>query len=139
MHSQKNIGKQLKKNPVVFFVFDVPLANGNPIDHKRWIERRGILKKIMKKIPGFRISSAITEGSLLFEAARRMGLEGIMMKRIDAPYYVGQRSDAWQKLKFRLDILKAMEIDHLILDHYMLLKLQTENSNIEGELEQDLM
>jgi bifunctional non-homologous end joining protein LigD len=38
------------------------------------------------------------EGNQVFEKACRMGLEGVVAKRVDAPYRSG-RQDSWIKLK----------------------------------------
>ena len=39
------------------------------------------------------------EGEAFFRAAERLGLEGVMAKRLDAPYEAGQRSRNWLKIK----------------------------------------
>lgn len=42
----------------------------------------------------------------VYEATRTLGLEGIVLKRMDAPYEPGRRSSAWVKAKhFRFDAL----------------------------------
>jgi len=41
----------------------------------------------------------VGDGSAVFEAARRLGAEGIVSKRANAPYRSGQRSAEWQKTK----------------------------------------
>lgn len=41
------------------------------------------------------------DGTLLFEAAKRQELEGIVAKRIGSPYVPGRRTDAWRKIKVR--------------------------------------
>jgi bifunctional non-homologous end joining protein LigD len=45
----------------------------------------------------------VLEGELddLVAASRAVGLEGLMAKRLDAPYLPGRRSAAWIKVKFR--------------------------------------
>ena len=41
------------------------------------------------------------DGAALFEAAKRMGLEGIVAKERGSFYYPGRRSSVWQKIKVR--------------------------------------
>ena len=45
-----------------------------------------------------RLSETFNDGPKLLAAAERMGLEGIVSKRRDAPYRSGKRSD-WIKVK----------------------------------------
>ncbi len=44
----------------------------------------------------------IGAGPAMFTAARRLGLEGIMAKRLDSTYQPGMRSHDWLKIKIRL-------------------------------------
>jgi bifunctional non-homologous end joining protein LigD len=42
----------------------------------------------------------------VYEATKKLGLEGIVLKRTDAPYEPGRRGSAWVKMKhFRFDAL----------------------------------
>ncbi|MBV8196584.1 MAG: ATP-dependent DNA ligase [Candidatus Eremiobacteraeota bacterium] len=45
-----------------------------------------------------------------FEAARRRGNEGLMLKRVDAPYLPGRRGKWWLKLKRELSTLDAVVV-----------------------------
>ena len=47
------------------------------------------------------LSQVYDDGEALLAAARRRGLEGIMAKRVKAPYRPGRRSDDWRKIKLR--------------------------------------
>jgi ATP-dependent DNA ligase len=44
-------------------------------------------------------SFAYDEGPLLFEACGQLGVEGIVLKQLDAPYRPGRRSPALRKVK----------------------------------------
>ncbi len=50
------------------------------------------------------MSEIVEDGNALYNAAQKMGLEGIMAKEKDAKYKAGQRSSAWKKIKFRQEI-----------------------------------
>jgi bifunctional non-homologous end joining protein LigD len=42
----------------------------------------------------------------VYDATKKLGLEGIVLKRTDAPYEPGRRGSAWVKMKhFRFDAL----------------------------------
>src|SRR5439155_24371069 len=55
----------------------------------------------IKKDSAYRVSEAVEEGSALFEAAKQMGLEGIMAKQRNSAYLHGKRSESWLKIKTR--------------------------------------
>jgi bifunctional non-homologous end joining protein LigD len=64
--------------------------------------RREALYKLYLQNPlsGFLLSEAIVRsGHALFAHVMRLGLEGMMAKRLDAPYLPGKRSRLWLKIK----------------------------------------
>jgi bifunctional non-homologous end joining protein LigD len=66
-----------------------------------------MLEKLINKAPGaIRYSAALgDDAEPLLEQARKLGLEGLIGKRKDSIYEVGQRSGSWIKLK----LLKEQE------------------------------
>jgi bifunctional non-homologous end joining protein LigD len=62
-------------------------------------ERRSRLRDLIAGIPGLTFSEAFDgDGEALFRQACRAGLEGIVSKRLDAPYRCG-RASSWVKVK----------------------------------------
>jgi len=93
-----------KEYPLRFFAFDLLYADGEDYTPKPFRERREKLKKIIKK------NSVIEPSELFitdrheditkyFEGAIARGLEGVVAKRLDAPYVAGGRNFNWIKLK----------------------------------------
>ena len=93
-----------KEYPLRFFAFDLLYADGEDYTPKPFSERREKLKKIIKK------NSVIEPSELFitdrheditkyFEDAIARGLEGVVAKRLDAPYAAGGRNFNWIKLK----------------------------------------
>lgn len=93
-----------KEYPLRFFAFDILYADGEDYTPKPFSERREKLKKIIKK------NSVIEPSELFitdrheditkyFEDAIARGLEGVVAKRLDAPYAAGGRNFNWIKLK----------------------------------------
>jgi DNA ligase D-like protein (predicted ligase)/DNA ligase D-like protein (predicted polymerase)/DNA ligase D-like protein (predicted 3'-phosphoesterase) len=89
------------KFPAVCYVFDLLYLDGRPVIHEPLTRRRSWLADVVKKDSSFRVSEMVDEGSELFEAAKQLGLEGIMAKRKTSPYLPGKRSDHWLKVKTR--------------------------------------
>jgi bifunctional non-homologous end joining protein LigD len=86
-----------------YYVFDLPYLDGRDLRSLPLIERKELLKTILprrtKKKPGLEYSDhAVGSGAKFFREACRAGLEGIISKRIDAPYE-GVRSGTWVKCK----------------------------------------
>lgn len=76
------------------------MLDGADLRRLPWQQRRDELEHIFKRWKaGLVLNFAIVgRGPEVFEAACRMGLEGVVSKRIDAPYRSG-KSKAWLKVK----------------------------------------
>lgn len=84
---------------LLYYLFDILWYEGKDLTELTLVERRQILKSIMPKDSTIRLSDdfALT-GSEMFDAAKNMGLEGIMAKKKDSTY-VQDRSKQWLKIK----------------------------------------
>ena len=85
---------------LVYFAFDLLELDGAPTARMTLLERKERLAEILKKAPlGISYSSHDdSDGEKLRLAACKHGLEGIVSKRIDAPYSPGNRG-LWVKSK----------------------------------------
>ncbi|HEV8699471.1 MAG TPA: hypothetical protein VGQ89_17400, partial [Candidatus Limnocylindrales bacterium] len=89
-------------NPFVYEVFDLLHLDGRSLLDEPLVERRRLLKSVLRADPRARLSEDITgDGLAFFEAAKQRGLEGIMAKDRRAPYLPGKRTLTWQKIKIR--------------------------------------
>ena len=89
---------------IEYFVFDLPFHDGNDLRKVPLRARRALLGELLERTPSdrVRLSQAFpATPAQMLEAARSMQLEGIIIKRPDAPY-VSQRSETWLKLKCAL-------------------------------------
>ncbi|MEU8144098.1 non-homologous end-joining DNA ligase [Nonomuraea sp. NPDC048901] len=86
--------------PVTFMAFDLlHLGSGSTIG-RPYTERRELLEHVLT--PGFRWQVPVwfhdhADGAL--ESSRRLGLEGVVCKRLSSPYRPGRRSSEWTKVK----------------------------------------
>jgi len=86
---------------VVMFVFDVPFLGGMDLRSVPLVTRRSLLKELFDQRAGdvIRFSESFDlPPQQLLDAACQLGLEGVMLKRSDAPYVSG-RTESWLKLK----------------------------------------
>ncbi len=90
-----------KPESIVFYVFDVVYFDGLDLRALPLINRRTVLQSLFtsKDVPCIRLSQYFTAPAQdLLKSACNLGLEGIILKRKDAPY-VCSRTDNWLKLK----------------------------------------
>lgn len=92
------------KFPVVCYVFDCLYLDGRPIVGEPLVRRRAWMKDAIKKDTPYRVSEIVDDGEGLFNAARAMGLEGIMAKDRTSTYQPGKRTPQWIKIKTRQTI-----------------------------------
>jgi DNA ligase D-like protein (predicted ligase) len=87
---------------LVFMAFDLLHLNGRDLRKEPLLERRLRLQELVGcQDPGCRIQFSehvIGNGAAIFEAADRMGLEGIVSKRVRSRYRSGRSLD-WLKVK----------------------------------------
>jgi DNA ligase-1 len=104
--------------PVRFVVFDV-LASGDHFLLDEPLEkRRSAAESLVQPAPALALAPGqILESepsaeavTLVFEAARARGNEGVMLKRSDAPYVPGRRGKWWLKLKRELSTLDVVVV-----------------------------
>ncbi|MCM5679995.1 DNA ligase D [Schlegelella sp. S2-27] len=93
---------------VEYIVFDVPWWQGQDLRDQPLTERLAVLDAIFATLPADAALSRSKPldprhvGQAVLDAACRLGLEGLIGKRLDAPYRAG-RSPHWIKLKCRAE------------------------------------
>ena len=93
------VSRLRKSVPVIYEVFDVLYLDGEDLTRAPLRERRRRLEAALEPMGAVRLSDGFPgDGVALFKAAQAQGLEGIVAKRLDAPYVSG-RSAAWVKVK----------------------------------------
>jgi bifunctional non-homologous end joining protein LigD len=84
---------------LLLHAFDLLYLNGRDLRRTPLLERKQALKGLLQGAPPNLVYvDFLEDGTHVFEHACRMGLEGIVAKRVDAPYRSG-RQDSWIKLK----------------------------------------
>jgi bifunctional non-homologous end joining protein LigD len=86
---------------LVYYAFDLLWYEGKDVTTLPLFERQAILKEILPTNDDHvRLSKTFTANGLdFFEAAQKMGLEGIMAKRLSSVYTPDSRSKDWLKIK----------------------------------------
>ncbi|HEX4107492.1 MAG TPA: non-homologous end-joining DNA ligase, partial [Solirubrobacteraceae bacterium] len=91
--------ERVAANPVVYCVFDLLELDGDDLRDLPLLERRASLKGAIRPSVALQLSEAWREDSQQrFAQACRAGWEGLIAKRVAAPYVAGRSRD-WLKLK----------------------------------------
>jgi bifunctional non-homologous end joining protein LigD len=85
---------------VVFCAFDVLVLNGHSVMHRPLLQRKRHLAKLLANVPHtLPVGEIVGDGIAMYTAASQLQLEGIVAKKLDAPYQPGVRSRDWLKIK----------------------------------------
>lgn len=85
---------------LLYYIFDILWLDGYDLKELPLTDRKAILESVIKPNDIIKLSQAFeTSGTEMLEAAKQMGLEGIMAKRKDSTYHVGNRTRDWLKIK----------------------------------------
>src|SRR5215469_7394264 len=84
---------------ICYFIFDLLIYQNRDLTHLPLIERRKLLKSVLKfQSPRIRIADYFeTSVQAMLESTAEQGLEGVVAKRKDSRYEAGKRSGAWAK------------------------------------------
>ena len=86
--------------PLIYYAFDVLEIDKKNVCGQPLVERKKLLKKLLKKNSVIRYSDHIEEkGIAFFKEVKKKGLEGIMAKRAESEYVKGVRTREWLKIK----------------------------------------
>lgn len=89
-------------SPLLFYAFDLLALDGDDLTGAPLVARRKRLADLLAGAPkngALRLSEHVVgHGPEIFAKACKAGAEGIISKRIDAPYR-GRRTKAWRKIK----------------------------------------
>lgn len=91
---------------LIFYAFDLLFADGRDLRELPLVDRKNWLKHFLdarldEASPIRYVEHLKASGDEVLEAARQMGLEGIVSKRLDAPYRSGRTNASWLKVKCR--------------------------------------
>jgi len=107
---RKNVGKKLLADvPVALVAFDLLEWGCKDIRKRPLSERRVLLERLVKKVQEksqLRLSPRVEaisweELAEKRQNSRSINVEGLMLKRLDAPYIVGRKKGYWWKWKIQ--------------------------------------
>jgi bifunctional non-homologous end joining protein LigD len=98
--SPAQIKRRVQDTPATYVIFDLLYLDGHSTCGLPFTDRRSLLEQLELEGPSWRTPSYHRgEGSALLEATAKLGIEGVVAKRLDSAYEPGRRSSAWIKVK----------------------------------------
>lgn len=96
----RKIAQLQTTKPAYYMVWDILWHNGRALLNLPLEERKEILSKVLHDTTSVRKLDFIREqGLALWQAIQDHGLEGMVAKRLDGKYLLGERSKNWLKIK----------------------------------------
>ena len=91
---------RLSDHNAIACAFDLLMLNDDDLRRKPFAERKAALRKVLRRSRGEiqYVEHINDDGDEVFEAVCKLGLEGIVSKKLDAPYRSGP-SKSWLKTK----------------------------------------
>ncbi|HEX7980611.1 MAG TPA: non-homologous end-joining DNA ligase [Gemmatimonadaceae bacterium] len=103
--SEETRARHAKSTRTALVAFDLLFDGDRALTALPWTERRKALEALVptRRAAVVRRGESVRCGSAaarrLFDRARAEGWEGVLLKRVDAPYAVGRRTPDWRKVK----------------------------------------
>ena len=87
---------------LIYYAFDLLYLDGYDLRGAQLVERKQLLEALLDNAHGLQLIKLVEhlegDGALVLEHVCKLGLEGIVSKRADAPYRSGKRPE-WIKTK----------------------------------------
>lgn len=101
IRNQDRVKRLSQVKPATFCTFDILYYGKESICQLPLIERKGILNETIGDTNGQITNVKYLEGRGIpfFDAVKKQGLEGIVLKNKNSPYMHGKRSESWIKVK----------------------------------------
>ncbi len=110
--------------PIRLFLFDALYINGRSLLDAPYVERHAVLEKLFPHEHRFTVSvidaqpvSTAQQLEKYFLENLKEGLEGVVVKKPDAPYQAGKRNANWVKLKRHEGVIEDT-VDVVVLGYY---------------------
>jgi bifunctional non-homologous end joining protein LigD len=100
LRNEREIKRISKQIPVTLVAFDLLWLDGNDLTGLPLEERRQLLEGIAEQDERLQVVAHVEgEGMAFVDAAKRLGLEGVVAKRTGTKYQPGRRTPDWRKIK----------------------------------------
>jgi bifunctional non-homologous end joining protein LigD len=100
MHTGRMARWAASQVPITFVAFDLLHLDGQDLTGLPLVERKRLLDELHLVGPAWAVNGWYPgDGHTLYQVCSELGHEGVVAKRLDAPYLPGRRSRTWLKRK----------------------------------------
>lgn len=105
VHRKYDIERMVDEIPIQVNIFDAIYVDGEMLLDRKFLQRRDVLKKVVKPISGkFQLAKQLItsdpeQAAVFYEMALKHRQEGVMMKVLESNYVFGRHVDGWVKIK----------------------------------------
>jgi bifunctional non-homologous end joining protein LigD len=101
LSESSKIAREAETSPAALVAFDLLLEGEEVLVPEPWSRRRAALEALLegRTCAQLRLAEYSASGEQMMRRARAAGWEGVIAKRVTAPYQPGSRSKDWLKLK----------------------------------------
>jgi len=87
---------------LIYYVFDLLWLNGYDLRHLPLAQRRGMLQRLVPEESAVRFSEGFAvKGKDFFASAKKLGIGGIVAKKLDSTYKAGLHTKQWLEIPIR--------------------------------------
>ncbi len=119
-----NINQVASQIPLTAFIFDILYLNGESLIQKPLLKRRRYLEEVFTiknkslEVAPYKIVDNIADFNKFFNQMANEKLEGLMAKKLDAPYRAGARDFTWVKYKLGMQSELADTVDAVVMGYF---------------------
>jgi len=102
----RRIALLCRRLPATLIAFDILFQRGRDVMKRPLVDRKPLLAELVRGLDSPHVIACdfvIGPGRRYFSEVEKIGLEGIMAKRLASAYQPGKRSDDWLKIKVATD------------------------------------
>lgn len=96
---QRDVERAMREHPVTYYVFDLLAFSGFDLRRLPLSERKALLRQMIPRSGPVRFADHVPEqGEALFSEVEKLGVEGVVGKKLDSTYQ-GRRSSDWVRVR----------------------------------------
>lgn len=104
----EKVGQVRKSVPIIYMVFDVLFFNGEWVTTWSLRDRLHLLATCITPGPCVQLVSTHTNAEAVLHAVKAQGMEGVVLKKKNSLYHIGQKTEDWLKVKNYLDLVAVI-------------------------------
>lgn len=102
------VGRVKKQVPITYMIFDLLYLDGEWVTSRPLAERQALLEQVIRPCAHVQLVANFSDLTGLYEAVRKEGLEGVVIKDVTSPYAIAGKDGRWLKKKVMQDLIAVV-------------------------------